>query len=476
MGFYEPVFFALLFAATAAIFPFGKGRKSDPDPLPEPAMGRTLTPLAEFTLTDAYADRAACTKVWDALAMGERGEDEPGETRYFAIAALDESVAGRDAAAQVAAQLSRDATGRGYSVLLIDADISLGLLHQFSLFAPRDKQPTDAPGVSEFLRVIAGRLEPLLKLAWRTEGLLLLPAGAMVEPEKLRAASTEKLLRAASALAEIVVVNAPPVFGDDSAVQNSDLLPRMDGVLIAFPSAQAVAGDTEALAILSVMGVPQVGAVIAPPAEPVETLKDEEMPPTVAAVYPVLPEESEPEPIAEVVTEAPAIEPEPAPEPLLPVAVEPEPVTPPVPLETPVPSFMTNAPTVESRARRGDSRRAVPVEAVPIYPAAPVAAPRPAPPAIVGVTATPEPVMTNTTYRPDVSLELLPATGETSTLVLRAEVGASGNGAVLVLEIRTLAAQSKRLRANNPGANTDALLVIESLVSDDAPEDVTTLR
>lgn len=493
MGLYEPVFFALLFAATAAIFSFGSRRKSDPDPLPdaapEPEQPRTLSPLASFTLgDDPYADRAACTRVWDALGIGERGDGEPDASRYFAVCAPDASVAGRDAAAQVAAQLSRDATGRGYSVLLIDADVSLGLLHRFSLFAPRDQDPTDAPGVSEFLRGIAGRLEPLLKLAWRTEGLLLLPAGSAAEREKLQIATTEKLLRAGGVLAEIVVVNAPPVFGDDSAVQNTDLLPRMDGVLIAFPSEEAITGNTDALAKLSAMGVPQVGAVVAPPAAaPTAITKDEALPPTVAAVYPVAPEPPE----ANEPEEPPAIEA--APEPVAPAPVAPQPVAtemeyapPPVtiaPVETPRPSFLSGTPTVEARVRRGDSRRAVPVEAVAVYPNAPVAAPRPVqtPPVTVAPTETPAAPqaaltnMTNTNYRPDVSLELLPSSGEPAVLTLRAEVG-GGTGARMILEIRTRAADAKRLRADNPGANTGALLALESLTGSDAPEDATTLR
>lgn len=84
-------------------------------------------------------------------------------------------------------------------------------------------------------------------------------------------------------------------------------------------------------------------------------------------------------------------------------------------------------------------------------------------------------------YRPDVSLELLPATAEVAVLTLRAQVGGNGNGPALTLEIRTAATETRRLRAENPGTHAGAkadapILILESLTPDTAPEDATTLR
>jgi hypothetical protein len=84
-------------------------------------------------------------------------------------------------------------------------------------------------------------------------------------------------------------------------------------------------------------------------------------------------------------------------------------------------------------------------------------------------------------YRPDVAIELIPTPGTPSLLTLRADVGGTGSGPMLLLEIRTLAVEAKRLRADNPGSHANAtanapLLTLEALTADTAPEDATTLR
>jgi hypothetical protein len=277
-------------AATMAIFSFGK-RKTEPLPEPEPIApneeepvvaeedgadreSETLPVLATFSVDkDQYEDRTACEQVWDALALPVRSEGADEPTRFFALTAFDPASGGRDAVAITACKLAQDATQRGYSVLLIDADVSHPTLHKLPLFAPRDGVTEPIPvgsrgpgGLADFLRGDTTRLEPVLKLAWRTEGLLLLPSGTADDDETLTGGATqERLLRLATPLAEIILVVAPPVFATSNAVRNQHILPKMDGVLVAYPSPFSAAGDTEALEKMEAINVPQVGAIVAPP-------------------------------------------------------------------------------------------------------------------------------------------------------------------------------------------------------------------
>lgn len=533
------------FAVATAIFSFGK-RKEESVPEPEPIAsveeelvepeeeeeidteGETLPVLATFSVgDDLYEDRAACEQVWDALALPIRteGQDEP--SRFFALTAFDPAPAGRAAVAQTACKLAQDALQRGYSVLLVDADVSNPTLHKFPLFAPRDgNAETNPSGLADFLRGETTRLEPLLKLAWRTEALLLLPAGKVIDTDETLTggATQERLLRLAAPLAEIVLFVAPPVFDTDTTVRNQHLLPKMDGVLVAYPSPFSAASDTEALEKMEAMIVPQVGAIVAPPiafeeesvAAPVSVPVVPLAPPTVPEI-PTIPEPVivTPEPIVEpdepesfteetitddlTVPEEEAeveeveVEEETVPEAQI-EAISIVEVHEPVKVEVPRPSFLSTPVGVGADKPRRDARRAVPIENVPIYNSTPVHQSRPAPQTIATM---PQPVnetmstpntpyngnavsVTNN-YRPDVAIELLPTTGTSALLTLRADVGGTGSGPVLLLEIRTLASETKRLRADNPGSHASAtadapLLVLESLTTVTAPEDATTLR
>ncbi len=546
------------FAIAGAIFSFGK-RKSEPaaeepESIPAPpdpddgtdtdeddTEGETLPVLATFSLgDDLYEDRAACEQVWDALALPVRvaGTDDP--TRFFALTAFDPAPSGRDAVALTACKLAQDATQRGYSVLLLDANVSRPTLHKLPLFAPREGVADAAPvGMADFLRGDATRLEPLLKLAWRTEGLLLLPAGTDAGGEETltNGATWERLIRLATPLADIVLLVAPPVFAPDDKVRNQDMLPKMDGVLVAYPSVFSASSDTEALERMESMSVPQVGAIVAPPASydeesTVSTVAVAEIATIPASESTVFPEESvtpeeatasdkaltsayplnvepvfvptpEAEPddenvVADVADETSVAEPgapSEAEDGTVPESREAEPAT------VARPSFLS-APTPNSGEKpRRDARRAVPIENVPIYNTAPGYPSRPAPmsaaaAATVIPTQSSEIMSTlNTaetqspqtqdpvpgTYRPDVSIEMLPSADTPAVLTLRADVGGSGNGPVLLLEIRTLAKEVRRLRADNPGSHASAtanaaLLVLESLTAATAPEDATTLR
>ncbi|MBC8137420.1 MAG: hypothetical protein H8F28_16185 [Fibrella sp.] len=519
------------FAIASAIFSFGK-RKSEPVPEQEPITpveaeddepdtddedmeGETLPVLATFSIgEDFYEDRAACEQVWDALALPVHsdGVDEP--TRFFALSAFDPAPSGRDAVALTACKLAQDATQRGYSVLLIDADTSRPTLHKLPLFAPREGIPEAAPsGLVDFLRGDTTRLEPLLKLAWRTEGLLLLPAGKTADDDTTLTgtATQERLLRLAAPLADIVLVVAPPVFIKNETVRNQDILPKMGGVLIAYPSPFSAGSDTEALEKMEAMSVPQVGAIVAPPTSyedevmvmptpPPDTVIATEMtvaPEPVSAPQPSL----EPEPATatpESVTES-ETETEVETEVLTPNAdsgeddavreegagAEIETVSNPEPpakekTDTPRPSFLSSPVPAGNDKPRGDARRAVPIDNVPIYNATPVLQSRSAPSALTTPLLN-ETMQTPNTYRPDVAIELLPTTGTPALLTLRADVGGTGSGPVLLLEIRTLAKEAKRLRADNPGSHASStanapLLILESLTADTAPEDATTLR
>lgn len=535
------------FAVATAIFSFGK-RKAESVPEPESIAsveeelvepeeeeeidteGETLPVLATFAVgDDLYEDRTACEQVWDALALPIRteGQDEP--SRFFALTAFDPAPGGRYAVAQTACKLAQDAIQRGYSVLLVDADVSNPTLHRFPLFAPRDgTAETNPSGLADFLRGETTRLEPLLKLAWRTEGLLLLPAGKVIDTDETLTggATQERLLRLAAPLAEIVLFVAPPVFDTDTLVRNQHLLPKMDGVLVTYPSPFSAASDTEALEKMEAMLVPQVGAIVAPPiafeeenvAVPVSVPAIPLEPPTVPEI-PTIPEPvivttepivepDEPESFTEetitdeltVPEEEAELEEVEAVEETVPEAeIEAVPIVEihepaPVKVEVPRPSFLSTPVGVGSDKPRRDARRAVPIENVPIYNSTPVHQSRPAQPTIATM---PQPVtetmstpntpyngnavsVTNA-YRPDVAIELLPATSTPALLTLRADVGGTGGGPVLLLEIRTLATETKRLRADNPGSHAsmtaDApLLALESLTTVTAPEDATTLR
>ncbi|MBC7809112.1 MAG: hypothetical protein H7145_23495 [Akkermansiaceae bacterium] len=526
---------ALLLLATFAIFSFGK-RKSEPVAQSEPIStvviedadeetdeeeedteGETLPVLATFSLSDElYEDRAACEQVWNALALPVRTAGEEAPTHFFALTAFDPAPPGRDAVALTACKLAQDATQRGYSVLLVDADISRPTLDKLPLFAPRDDSAeASPPGLSNFLRGDMTRLEPLLKLASRTEGLLLLPAGNISSSDETLSGSAtwERLLRLAAPLAEIVLVIAPPVFVTDAPVRNQVMLPKMDGVLVAYPSQFSAASDTEALEKMESMRVPQVGAIVAPPAyydEEGTALPALVSVPAVASEPTIVPgfvaetPESETEPETEVIPmdaaqatdEAPIVNEVPPTDDTddreRAVQTQETVATPiPIPLEkvdTPRPSFLSPVAANVDKPR-GDARRAVPIDTVPVYNSAPVHQSRPVSPTTATMPPQANEIMStpNTqypvanTYRPDVAIELLPTSGTPALLTLRAEVGGTGNGPVFLLEIQTLATEAKRLRADNPGTHASAaanapLLVLEALIANTAPEDATTLR
>jgi len=477
-----PIAFAM--ASAPAIFGFGK-RKNAPDDdaddellevnTPEPESeeseeeeespdddGRTLPLLATFPpLSDASASEAiiaACHEVWAALGVTER-EETSDETlhapRLFALSAVDSADAGREAVSQSVIHLAAAATSLGYSVLIIDADLDHPSLHRLPPFN-QSIGDTPPPGVAEFLCGEASKIEPLVRMAWRTEGLLLLPAGVADSADGVltKRSPLDRLLRLTGSFAEIVLLLAPPLFATSESAAVEDLLPRANGVVIAFPSKFTATADTEAQERLAEMEAEMNGGIVVPPIAFVDVL----------AVPPV--------------PEAPIEEPTSPPQPevtSLPEALPP-PATPEVPeTETPPPSrptFFHPAPTAPDKPR-GNTRRVAPIDTIPADVVAPSRQNRPVPAVPIATTM-------STTYRPDITLEMLPASETATTLVLRANIGnADETGPALLLELRTAASEAKRLRAENPGtgAATNApLLILEALTAAEAPEDATTLR
>lgn len=502
--------------------------------------GETLPLLAIFPSSSSTDISETISKasltVWTELGITERvdkDEESPLAPRLFAFTAVDSADAGREAVAAAILHLATAATQLGYSVLVIDSDLDKPSLHSLPLFQQRENNAKTPRGVAEFLRGEATKIEPLVRMARSNSELLLLPAGNVESEEGVLTgrATLERMLRLSGSFAEIVILLAPPIFAPSVYADIVDLLPRANGVVVAYPSVFSAMADTEAEERLLSMEAEVVGGIVVPPASFTDALgststslepEDTEDPfPTVKIVYPegyfaqepeqtapteieaevipeeeVVSEESLPQETEEVVPEETTpeetIQEEVIPE--QPVSLDTVPEesvlpameTMPVAVEPAVaesrPSFFTRTVEKQRGETRRDARRTVPVEAIPADTVVPVRQNRI--PVTSTTTVAPVTITTPMTiYRPDVTLDFLPATAGTkeSALTLRASIGGLNDtsGPALLLEMQTLAGEAKRLRAENPGTNAtpDApLLLLEAMTAETASDEATTLR
>jgi capsular exopolysaccharide synthesis family protein len=209
--------------------------------VPDGAGDRLVTAGEAGSLVEAYR------RLGTMLESSVHAQQLSGALRVVAVTSGDAGEGKTTTVAHLAAALGE----MGRSVLAISADLRRPRLH---LFFDRPEQP----GLVDVLRGDVGLGS--LDLATPVRGVRLLASGAAVDNPAALLEQAHGVLRAARSLADIVLVDTPPLLG---VSDTAELVRHTDGALLVVRAGRtSTAAARRSAELLGRLHIPLIGAVL----------------------------------------------------------------------------------------------------------------------------------------------------------------------------------------------------------------------